>query len=100
MLLVTWAVYVYRNVIPLATNTLSPADAQEGILLWIKLSVLTIAAVIIPSAAPHYGPSLDDEVRVPLLLNLYGLLTTHGTLTGCGRRSSRTCRGMVLAEDL
>ncbi|KAI0633842.1 multidrug resistance-associated ABC transporter [Trametes polyzona] len=61
VLLVTWAVYIYRDVVPLATNTLSPADAQEGILLWIKLSVLTIAAVIIPSVAPHCGPSLDDE---------------------------------------
>ncbi|KAI0373552.1 P-loop containing nucleoside triphosphate hydrolase protein [Pilatotrama ljubarskyi] len=59
VLLLTWVVYVYRDVIPLATTTLVPKDADEGVLLWIKLLILTGAAVIIPLLVPHPQSSGD-----------------------------------------
>ncbi|KAI0656583.1 multidrug resistance-associated ABC transporter [Cubamyces menziesii] len=59
VLLLTWAVYVYRDVIPLGTTTRSPADAHEGTLLWVKFAVLTISAIVIPVLVPR--PPLDAE---------------------------------------
>ncbi|KAI8994066.1 multidrug resistance-associated ABC transporter [Trametes punicea] len=53
VLFLTWVVYAYRDVLPLATTTLQPADAEQGPLLWVKLVVLTIAAVIIPCFIPQ-----------------------------------------------
>ena len=61
VLLLTWAVYVYRDVIPLGTTTRSPADAHEGTLLWAKFAVLTVAAIVIPVLVPR--PALD-AVRI------------------------------------
>ncbi|KAH9894788.1 multidrug resistance-associated ABC transporter [Cubamyces lactineus] len=53
VLSVTWAVYVYRDVLPLGTTTRSPADAHEGTLLWAKFAILTIAATVIPILVPR-----------------------------------------------
>ena len=47
VLLVALAVYLYRDVWPLATYTLAPLDASEGSLLWAKLGVLSLTAVFI-----------------------------------------------------
>ncbi|KAI0819311.1 multidrug resistance-associated ABC transporter [Trametes gibbosa] len=53
VLILTWVVYVYRDIVPLATTTINPADADEGVLLWVKMAILTEAAVFIPLFMPR-----------------------------------------------
>ncbi|KAI9438180.1 hypothetical protein H4582DRAFT_2111639 [Lactarius indigo] len=76
LLLVTFFVYAYRDIWPLLTFTLSPADEREGVLLWLKLGVLAFAAVVIPLVIPRqYVPinprdpqqTLNPEQTAPLL---------------------------------
>lgn len=56
-LLSAWAVYAYRDVWPLLTYHLKPLDAAEGPILWTKISILTLAAIVIPLIRPrHYVP--------------------------------------------
>ncbi|KAH9030174.1 hypothetical protein EDB84DRAFT_1562614 [Lactarius hengduanensis] len=45
LLLGTFSVYAYRNIWPLLTFTLSPVDAWEGPLLWVRIGLLTFAAI-------------------------------------------------------
>ncbi|GBE88702.1 ATP-binding cassette transporter abc4 [Sparassis crispa] len=61
VLFVMWALYLYRDVWPLATYVLSPADIQEGPLLWAKLSMLTLAAVVIPLCVPREYVPLNPK---------------------------------------
>ncbi|KAI1795060.1 hypothetical protein LXA43DRAFT_1080347 [Ganoderma leucocontextum] len=61
VLLVTWVVYVYRDLWPLATFTLQPADASEGAFLWAKVGMLTFAAVLIPLAVPRQYIPVDPK---------------------------------------
>ncbi|OCH85242.1 hypothetical protein OBBRIDRAFT_807663, partial [Obba rivulosa] len=61
VLVATWAVYVYRDVWPLATFTLSPLDASEGWMLWTKFAILSIAGVVIPLTAPRQYIPLDPK---------------------------------------
>lgn len=63
VLLSVWAVYVYRDVWPLATFTLSPLDASEGVILWIQLVDLTFAAVVVPLLIPRRYTPVDPDVR-------------------------------------
>jgi hypothetical protein len=65
VLLATWIISTYRNVWPLATYTLIPADGAEGWLLWIKYAFLTVAGVVVPLTIPReYRPY---DVKVSLL---------------------------------
>ncbi|KAH9041238.1 P-loop containing nucleoside triphosphate hydrolase protein [Lactarius pseudohatsudake] len=48
LLLGTFSVYAYRNIWPLLTFTLSPVDAWEGALLWVRIGLLAFAAIVIP----------------------------------------------------
>ena len=58
ILFVIWTVYVYRDIWPLATLDLSPADEGEGAFLWAKLSLLTISGIVIPLFVPRrYTPA-------------------------------------------
>ncbi|KAI0260093.1 hypothetical protein BC834DRAFT_1028685 [Gloeopeniophorella convolvens] len=61
VLLVTFSVYTYRDIWPLITYTLVPADKREGTLLWIKLSVLSFAAVFIPLVMPYRYVPVDPK---------------------------------------
>ncbi len=68
ILLLTWGVYVYRDVVPLATTTLRPADADEGVFIWLKLLILTEAAVLLPIVTPRAtarglaeGPNVEQK---------------------------------------
>ncbi|KAI0793376.1 hypothetical protein C8Q75DRAFT_558190 [Abortiporus biennis] len=62
VLLIPWAVLVYRDIIPLLTFTMVPLDDTEEGLLWVKIGVLTLAAVIIPLfIPPEYFPDIDEE---------------------------------------
>lgn len=62
VLWVTWAILTYRDMLPLMTYTLEPPDAEEGVLLWIKLGVLTLGAVIIPLFIPRQYIPYDPKV--------------------------------------
>ncbi|CAL1696210.1 unnamed protein product [Somion occarium] len=59
VLLAPWAVYVYRDLWPLATYTLSPADSAEGWLIWTKVIVLTFAAIVVPLLMPRQYVPFD-----------------------------------------
>ncbi|KAH9984900.1 hypothetical protein BJV77DRAFT_1035217 [Russula vinacea] len=57
ILFITFSVYVYRDIWPLLTFTLLPADGREGSLLWAKVSLLAVAGVVIPLVTPRrYDP--------------------------------------------
>ncbi|OCH84366.1 multidrug resistance-associated ABC transporter [Obba rivulosa] len=57
----TWAVYVYRDIWPLATFTLSPLDAGEGWMFWTKFAILSMAGVVIPLIMPRQYIPLDPK---------------------------------------
>ncbi|KAI0782161.1 multidrug resistance-associated ABC transporter [Abortiporus biennis] len=61
VLLVPWGVFLYRDVWPLATYTLIPADADEGWFIWAKVSLLTVAAVVVPLASPRRYIPVDPS---------------------------------------
>ncbi|KAI0918391.1 hypothetical protein AcV5_002391 [Taiwanofungus camphoratus] len=66
VLFLCWAVYVYRDIWPLATFTLNPVDAAEGGILWTKIALLTIAAVVVPLCMPRqYIPLNPKEPKPP-----------------------------------
>ncbi|KAH9945600.1 hypothetical protein B0H21DRAFT_822934 [Amylocystis lapponica] len=65
VLALTWGVYVYRDVWPLATYFLTPVDAPEGPLLWAKFSVLTLAAVVVPLFIPRQYVPVDPKDPMP-----------------------------------
>ncbi|KAI0803030.1 hypothetical protein BC629DRAFT_1591129 [Irpex lacteus] len=61
----TWAVELYRNVWPLATYTLRPADEEEGALLWTKFALLSIAGVVVPLVIPQEYKPYDPKNPSP-----------------------------------
>ncbi|KAI0329604.1 multidrug resistance-associated ABC transporter [Cubamyces sp. BRFM 1775] len=65
VLLVTWGVYVYRDLWPLATFTLQPVDAEEGLFIWLKVSLLTLAAVVVPLFCPRQYVPIDPKDPMP-----------------------------------
>ena len=88
ILLATWFLFMYRDVWPLATYTLQPIDLNEGWLLWVKISVLSITAVGIPLLMPRRYIPVNPKVRVPVSLSSNQILIYRkGT---CCRTKSRT----------
>ncbi|KDR83064.1 hypothetical protein GALMADRAFT_238869 [Galerina marginata CBS 339.88] len=65
VLLSAWAVYVYRDLWPLATYTQVPADLAEGNILWAKIAVLTASAVVIPLFVPRVYEPVDPKNPMP-----------------------------------
>lgn len=63
VLCATLAVYAYRDIYPLGTYVLTPQDKDEGSLLWAKISLLTLAGVIIPLSVPREYFPVDRKVR-------------------------------------
>jgi hypothetical protein len=61
ILLITFSVYAYRDIWPLLTFTLSPADGRDGSLLWAKVSLLAVAGVVIPLVTPRRYVPLDPK---------------------------------------
>ncbi|KAH9166805.1 hypothetical protein EDB89DRAFT_2245995 [Lactarius sanguifluus] len=61
LLLGTFSVYAYRNIWPLLTFTLSPVDACEGALLWIRIGLLAFAAIVIPLLVPYQYIPIDPK---------------------------------------
>ena len=63
VLLSVFGVYIYRDIWPLATFTKEPKDLQEGYMLWIKFSITTLTAVIIPLFIPRQYVPVDPKVH-------------------------------------
>ena len=63
VLLSVFGVYLYRDIWPLATVTKEPEDLREGYMLWIKFSITTLTAVIIPLFIPRQYVPVDPKVR-------------------------------------
>ncbi|KAI0068093.1 P-loop containing nucleoside triphosphate hydrolase protein, partial [Artomyces pyxidatus] len=64
VLLTIFAVLAYRDLWPLATFTLSPADG-EGALLWVKIALLGFASIVIPLTMPRkYIPYDPQELTL------------------------------------
>ncbi|KAJ7676645.1 P-loop containing nucleoside triphosphate hydrolase protein [Mycena polygramma] len=59
VLFLTFCVYIYRDILPLATFTGIPADLNEGRKLWAKITVLCITAVIVPLFTPRQYIPVD-----------------------------------------
>ncbi|KIJ38948.1 hypothetical protein M422DRAFT_175814, partial [Sphaerobolus stellatus SS14] len=57
---ITFVVYTYRDIWPLATSTQHPIDASDK-LLWIKLVLLTVIAVVIPLVVPGQYVPVDPK---------------------------------------
>jgi hypothetical protein len=58
------AVYVYRDVWPLMTYTLRPADEIEGRLLWAKITLIMLAGLVLPLFEPYPYIPVDPAVRL------------------------------------
>ncbi|KAJ7704723.1 hypothetical protein B0H14DRAFT_3903574 [Mycena olivaceomarginata] len=61
VLFLAFCVYVYRDLVPLATFTGVPADLGEGRGLWAKIGLLFITAVIIPLFTPRQYIPVDPS---------------------------------------
>ncbi|KAJ7284876.1 P-loop containing nucleoside triphosphate hydrolase protein [Mycena rebaudengoi] len=59
VLFFAFAVYAYRDILPLATFTRVPADLTEGPILWAKISLLFAAAVVVPLFTPRQYIPVD-----------------------------------------
>lgn len=63
-LAVSWMIYAYRDLWPLFTYSLKPLDSAEGFLVWVRLVLLTVGAIIIPLTRPRIYVPFDPLVRV------------------------------------
>lgn len=61
LLLVSIAVYSYRDIWPLVTYTLAPRDEMEGNVLWAKVALVIFAGIIIPVCMPRPYIPLDSS---------------------------------------
>ncbi|EPS98690.1 hypothetical protein FOMPIDRAFT_1037403 [Fomitopsis schrenkii] len=61
VLFTAWVVYAYRDIWPLATFTLRPLDLAEGALLWVKISLLSVASILVPILIPQCYVPFDPE---------------------------------------
>lgn len=62
VLLSTLVLYLYRDVWPLATYTEQPADIEEGKIIFVKIGLLSVVAVIIPLFIPRRYVPVDPKV--------------------------------------
>ncbi|KAH9028261.1 hypothetical protein EDB84DRAFT_1563180 [Lactarius hengduanensis] len=82
LLLGTFSVYAYRNIWPLLTFTLSPVDAREGALLWVRIGLLAFAAIVIPLLVPYQYIPIDPKARPPAALGYIFRRTQEAHLLG------------------
>jgi hypothetical protein len=59
-------VYIFRDVLPLATFTCVPEDLDEGPLLWVHIALLFSTGVVIPIFTPRQYIPVD-----PLVSSVY-----------------------------
>ncbi|PPQ71821.1 hypothetical protein CVT26_007735 [Gymnopilus dilepis] len=60
-------VYIYRDIWPLATYTLEPADQEEGNVLWVKIALVFIIAAVIPAFRPRPYKPVDPKNPMPVI---------------------------------
>ncbi|KAJ6587826.1 hypothetical protein B0H10DRAFT_2233874 [Mycena sp. CBHHK59/15] len=63
----SFCVYLYRDFLPLATFTRVPEDASEGRILWAKITLLFLTAVIIPLFTPRQYIPVDPLNPMPVV---------------------------------
>lgn len=68
LLLLTFGVYAYRDIWPLATYFLEPVDGAEGKYLWAKISILAVTSIVIPLCIPSAYVPVDPDVSCHLTL--------------------------------
>lgn len=68
LLLTAIAVYVYRDIWPLATYQQKPVDSDDR-LLWIKLPILVLTSLGVPLFIPRRYIPVDPKVGFIILLN-------------------------------
>ncbi|KAJ3556039.1 hypothetical protein NM688_g2249 [Phlebia brevispora] len=61
ILLSAWSIYLYRDIWPLATYDSKPMDTAQGLFLWIRIALLSIAGVIVPLVMPRTYISHDTQ---------------------------------------
>ncbi|KIY70664.1 P-loop containing nucleoside triphosphate hydrolase protein [Cylindrobasidium torrendii FP15055 ss-10] len=61
----TFAVYFAQDIFPLMTFTLPVQDADEGILLWVKVALVTSLGVLYPLVVPRVYTAIDAENSSP-----------------------------------
>ncbi|KDR83043.1 hypothetical protein GALMADRAFT_866150 [Galerina marginata CBS 339.88] len=66
LLLATFAVYLERDIWPLAVVNGTPKDTSEGKIMWIKLATLFGTAVIIPLFVPRRYTPIDPKNPMPV----------------------------------
>ena len=54
--------YAYRDLWPLLTFTLRPADEAEGSIMWVKLTLALLAGFILPFFEPYPYIPVDPAV--------------------------------------
>ena len=81
VLFIALVVYVYRDIWPLATYTENPVDGSEGALIWTKLVVLFITAVIIPLFVPRQYVPVDPKVNTAsaMIIETELSIASHGS---------------------
>ncbi|KAJ7625289.1 P-loop containing nucleoside triphosphate hydrolase protein [Mycena polygramma] len=67
VLFLAFCVYVYRDLLPLATFRGTPADIAEGRRLWAKIVLLFITAVAIPLLTPRQYVPVDPSNPMTVL---------------------------------
>ncbi|KAJ4501458.1 P-loop containing nucleoside triphosphate hydrolase protein [Lentinula lateritia] len=62
LLLALFGIYTYRDLWTLLTFNRKPLDEAEGNVLWLKISSLAVAAIVVPVTTPRraYPPTIDD----------------------------------------
>ncbi|KAF5336910.1 hypothetical protein D9611_003444 [Ephemerocybe angulata] len=65
LLLLFIGVYGYRDIFPYATFDRSPLDTAEGLVLWAKIFVLAVTAIVIPLTIPRQYTPLDPNNPMP-----------------------------------
>ena len=53
--------YVYRDVWPLLTFSLYPADGDEGAILWVKVALSIFASILEPFCEPYPYVPVDPK---------------------------------------
>ncbi|KAI0260155.1 hypothetical protein BC834DRAFT_925973 [Gloeopeniophorella convolvens] len=66
VLLATLLLYIYRDIWPLLTFTLVPADRAEGFILWFKMTLLAFVTVVVPLAIPRQYTPYDPKDPAPI----------------------------------
>ncbi|KAJ7926965.1 hypothetical protein B0H13DRAFT_1971667 [Mycena leptocephala] len=88
------AVYIYRDFYPLATFTRLPIDTEEGGLLWLKIALLFVVAVILPLISPRPYIPIDPLNPIPpnaeqtaSILSLYLFSFLDGLIYSANKKS-------------